>query len=75
MLESWLFAELFDGTLTEVLIEEQAGCRSFYMVISGQSCLKRFPVTPIDAILTGLRMGAPFLMTRLPRPFETALIR
>ena len=53
VLEAWLFSELFDGDLTEVLIEEDADCRGFSLVFSSQGLPMRFSVTPLDAVLTG----------------------
>lgn len=67
-LESWLFADLFDADLTEVLIEEYPDCRRFSLVLSAQGILKRIPVASLDGILTGLKLGAPFLVATHPRP-------
>lgn len=66
VLEAWLFSELFDGDLTEVLIEEHADCRDFSLVFSSQGLPMRFSVTPLDAVLTGLRLGVPFLVAKRP---------
>ncbi len=72
-LDAWLLADLFDGDLTEVLIEEHTDYRDFSLVFSLQGLLMRFSVTPLDAVLTGLRLGAPFLMARHPRAAQERL--
>ncbi len=61
-LETWLLAELVDGDLTEVLIENVDGQLRFSFIISSLGLLTRIPVNPADAVVTGLRLNVPFLV-------------
>ena len=70
LLTCWMFGSLFDGVLTEVLIEEDTDQYDFSLVLSSEGTLLRIPVTPIDGILTGLEQGAPFMKVRRWRADE-----
>lgn len=62
LLETWLLAELVDGDLTEVLIEDVGGQLRFSFIISSLGLLTRIRVDPADAVVTGLRLNVPFLV-------------
>ena len=66
LLETWLLAELVDGDLTEILIEDVGGQLRFSFIISSLGLLTRIRVDPADAVVTGLRLNVPFLVAGHP---------
>ena len=71
LMEQWLVGELFEGDLTEVLIDASLESVAFYLVISSHGVLNRIAVRNADAVLTGLQMDLPFFVVGYQHNKET----
>ncbi len=65
---------LWDGPLTEVIVEVREDQSFFSVVFISGGLIWRLPVDPVDALLIGFRLDLPFFMEEPSRPEQLPLL-